>query len=178
MGQGGVQVLGRFSWCALFGDDDAAYFFQVDVVEVLTGEVESVGAFLRRFPGQGLGDVQVVQDADRVLVEGISLVEGQGGWEGEVPGAVGRRSQGEGVAGVGEVGAGEELVEVALGVEVAGGLGGFGTELFTGLRARAETELAPPVGADRGRGDEVPCGARSRWGCRGRRDGGRSCRVR
>ncbi|MFE1788085.1 hypothetical protein ACFW7J_06755 [Streptomyces sp. NPDC059525] len=97
---GHAQVLGGLSGGALFGEHKAPEGVQIDVGERWARQCQTGSALVGRFPGEGFGDAQPFEEPTGVLVQGMALVEGEGGQEGEVAAAVAGRLPGQGVRGV------------------------------------------------------------------------------
>ena len=144
---GGAQPRGGLGDGELPGDDEVAGGVQVDVVRFGPGQVQAGAAAGRRGPGQRLADAQVVQERGGVVVQRVPQPGGQGPGEGLVAAVVVVAGEREGVPGVVQVGAGEQLEQVALGVAVPAG--------FAGVRGGAVAQVAPLPGGDRLGGDQV-----------------------
>lgn len=119
----------------------------VEVGEFAAGQVESLREFVRGFPGERFVDAELFEVGLGVGGEVFAQRCGQAEGELEVVASVGRAAKGEGAARVGQVGAGEHLVQVALGVEQAG--------VLAGMSLGGEGEAAPGFEVDDGGGDRL-----------------------
>ena len=144
---GGAQPRGRAGDGEPAGDDEVADGVQVDVVRLGSGQGQAGAAAGRRGPGQRLADAEVVQESGGVAVQRVPQPGGEGAGEGLVVAVVVAGGECEGVPGVVQVGAGEQLEQVPLGVAVPAGL--------AGVRGDAVAQVAPLARGDGSGGDEV-----------------------
>src|SRR5271166_5789052 len=143
----GAQLRGGVGDGEPAGDDEAGDGVQVDVVRLGSGQGQAGAAEGRRGPGQRLADAEVVQEGGGVVVQRVPQPAGEGVGEGVVVAVVAGGGEREGVPGVVQVGAGEQLEQVTLGVVVPWG--------FTGVGGGAVAQVAPLPGGDGCGGDEV-----------------------
>ena len=132
---GGAQPRGGVGDGEPAGDDEVAGGVQVDVVRFGSGQGQAGAAAGRRGPGQRLADAEVVQESGGVAVQRVPQPGGEGAGEGVVVAVVVAGGEREGVPGVVQVGAGEQLEQVALGVAVPA--------CFAGVRGGAVAQVAP-----------------------------------
>ena len=98
------------------GDGELAHGVQVDVIGIGSRQVQAGAAISGRRPGHRLADAEVAQQCGGMVVQPGPHAGGERVSEGEVGGAVAGRGERECVPGVVQVGSGEQLEQVALGV--------------------------------------------------------------
>lgn len=130
------------------GDEELADCLQVDVGGIAARQGQAGAAAGGGLPGQRLVDAQAGQVPDGAGVQCGAQRGGKGVGEGVIAAAVTGRAERQHMAGVVQVGPGEQLVEVAAGVIEPTVLAGVGAGLVA--------ELLPLLGCDHVRGGGLP----------------------